>query len=81
MCECGKTGFSARISGPHLQVVCEGCGKHIAFVKQPGNVDNGDPASEKQDKFAKSLMRKAMQVDRITARQAGAVISAFSVKQ
>ena len=38
---CGCTVYEQRVNGPHIQLVCSKCGKHIKFINKKEALKNG----------------------------------------
>ncbi len=74
--ECGCEEIRKAQSGPHEGEFCAACGKWIKWLKQ--NPDNGEWATDKQDTYARYLVKKFMDSNqRMTVKQAGTIISFF----
>jgi len=75
---CGSLNLHIEDHPPHRGEYCSDCGKFQHWIKQSQNIETGEIASESQQKYAISLLRKwKVKNISMTARQAGAIISAF----
>ena len=75
---CNSVELEEREKFPHIGLYCINCGKFQCWVKQEHNIDDGETASDSQQKFALDLLRQWKNTgNKMTKRQAGAIIQAF----
>lgn len=75
---CGCSHLVESVCGPHIGLYCADCGKWHSWKKQ--NPETGEEASESQERYAIKCLQgfKAKRI-RMTAKQAGAIISTFGM--
>lgn len=59
----------------HIGLYCKDCGRFQKWIKQDTNIDSGEVATDKQQIYAMSLMRKYVSLNKtLTLKQAGTII-------
>ena len=76
--QCSCPSFYLKHSGPHIGAYCKDCNRYFRFIPQNDGSEASNPASEKQQKYALTLMTQWKNKSiPMTATQAGGIIKLF----